>query len=226
MLGCAGVEDLVGRKIMEFAHPDYQADWQYLQQRLWQHKLPHFTLETCLVRCDGSSFWCQVTSIRFPEGEQELGYTLLEGISDRKALELSLKRVYDAQETILHLVSHDLKTPLAYIQMIVEVLQNDEQLLATHPARIQEETHAFLTLIERSCVRMVAPKPSGGPKVYICNNGRTEVYHRSENCSAMNRCTYATKVASTGKRVAWDCASMRNATSSRSQAIGRATGRG
>lgn len=35
---------------------------------------------------------------------------------------------------------------------------------------------------------------TNGPKAYICNNGRTEVYHSSEGCSAMNRCTYATRV--------------------------------
>jgi uncharacterized protein YgiM (DUF1202 family) len=33
-----------------------------------------------------------------------------------------------------------------------------------------------------------------GPKVYICGNGRTEVYHSSEGCSAMGRCTYQTLV--------------------------------
>ncbi|WP_022826362.1 hypothetical protein [Hymenobacter norwichensis] len=84
-----------------------------MQDRLWAHKLLHFTLETCLVRCNGSSFWCQVTSIRFPDEDEELGYTQLEDISDRKILELSLKRLYDAQETIMHLVTHDLKTPIA-----------------------------------------------------------------------------------------------------------------
>jgi hypothetical protein len=44
--------------------------------------------------------------------------------------------------------------------------------------------------------RRAAPKQSAGPKVYICNNGRTEVFHSSEDCSAMRRCTYTTKVAS------------------------------
>ncbi|WP_426061244.1 PAS domain-containing protein [Hymenobacter sp. B1770] len=34
MLGCAGEADLVGHKIQEFAHPDYQADWAFLQERL------------------------------------------------------------------------------------------------------------------------------------------------------------------------------------------------
>lgn len=53
--------------------------------------------------------------------------------------------------------------------------------------------------VARPVVRKAAPKASAGPKVYICNNGRTEVYHSSEDCSAMRRCTYTTKVASTGE---------------------------
>jgi hypothetical protein len=53
--------------------------------------------------------------------------------------------------------------------------------------------------VARPAVRRAAPRAAAGPKVYICNNGRTEVYHSSESCSAMNRCTYATKVASTGE---------------------------
>jgi hypothetical protein len=47
--------------------------------------------------------------------------------------------------------------------------------------------------------RRVVTKQSSGPKVYICNNGRTEVYHNSEDCSAMRRCTYQTKVATTSE---------------------------
>jgi hypothetical protein len=41
-----------------------------------------------------------------------------------------------------------------------------------------------------------SPKLATGPKVYICGNGRTEVYHSSEDCSAMRRCTYQTLVMS------------------------------
>jgi len=41
-----------------------------------------------------------------------------------------------------------------------------------------------------------SPKVSTGPKVYICGNGRTEVYHSSEDCAAMRRCTYQTLVMS------------------------------
>jgi two-component system sensor histidine kinase VicK len=153
MLGCAGEEDLVGHKIIEFAHPDYQADWTFLQQRLWAHKLPYFTLETCLVRCDGSSFWTQVTSIRFPDGDDELGYTQLEDISDRKSLEFSLKRLYDAQETILHLITHDLKTPIAHIQLLTALLQRQvDAVTAVQPSACTvEDMSRYLSLIRQAC---------------------------------------------------------------------------
>ncbi|GAA3990740.1 hypothetical protein GCM10022407_39030 [Hymenobacter antarcticus] len=56
MLGLTHPEELVGHQILEFTHPDYHAHWHDLQERLWKHKMPRFSLETCLVRADGSSF--------------------------------------------------------------------------------------------------------------------------------------------------------------------------
>ena len=150
MLGCARLEDVVGHRIQEFAHLDFQADWHFLQERLWAHKLPSFTLETCLVRADGSSFWCQVTSIRFPDGDQELGYTLLEDISDRRGLELSLKRLYDAQETILHLVTHDLKAPIGHIQLLTDLLERQVKA-AKLPTDDVTDTAKYLDLIRQAC---------------------------------------------------------------------------
>jgi hypothetical protein len=44
--------------------------------------------------------------------------------------------------------------------------------------------------------KKVIAKPAAGPKVYICGNGRTEVYHSSSDCAAMRRCTYQTLVMS------------------------------
>ncbi|MGI4759326.1 MAG: PAS domain-containing sensor histidine kinase [Janthinobacterium lividum] len=150
MLDCTSPEQVVGHKIMEFAHPDYHDDWRFLQERLWKHKLPSFTLETCLVRTDGSHFWCQVTSTRIPDGGEELGYTQLEDISDRKTLELSLRRLYDAQETVLHLITHDLKAPIGHIQLAAELLQH--QLDDAQPMPSQAaDTARYLDLIRRAC---------------------------------------------------------------------------
>ncbi|MGY2134491.1 PAS domain-containing sensor histidine kinase [Hymenobacter sp. HD11105] len=150
MLGCAQLEDLVGHKIIEFAHPAYRADWQELQRRLWEHKLPHFSLETCLVRADGSSFWCQVTSVLFPDEDGELGYTILEDISARKGLEAKLQRLYDAQETILQLATHDMKAPVAQIELLVDLLQREVASRAGDGPPPPEMVH-YLSLIQRAC---------------------------------------------------------------------------
>jgi two-component system sensor histidine kinase VicK len=150
MLGLTHLEDVVGHRILEFAHPDYQDDWRFLQNRLWTNKLPSFTLETRLVSADGTSFWCQVTSIRFRDGEQELGYTQLEDISERKALELSLKRVYDAQETILHLVAHDVRAPIGHIQLLADLLQGQLNAAQLTPEQAPDRAQ-YLALIRQAC---------------------------------------------------------------------------
>ncbi|MCC3155244.1 PAS domain S-box protein [Hymenobacter sp. BT770] len=87
LLGLKSAKKVVGRKIMEFAHPDFVQDWKHLQQELWEHKKPCFVLETCLVRVDKSVFWCRVTSVLFPDEAGELGYTSLEDITARKQAE-------------------------------------------------------------------------------------------------------------------------------------------
>lgn len=144
MLGLTRPDEVEGRGILEFAHPHYRADWDHLHERLWQHRIPNFTFNTCLVRPDGSSFWCQVHSILFPDEGEELGYTTLIDTTAHKELEASLKRLYDTQETILHLVAHDLKTPIAHIQMLTELLHRDA-------ASEEPETPQFLKLIEHAC---------------------------------------------------------------------------
>ncbi|GAA4361274.1 hypothetical protein GCM10023185_28220 [Hymenobacter saemangeumensis] len=153
MLGFSCPEELIGHRIIEFAHPSHRADWQELQTRLWQHNMPAFSLETCLLRADGSSFWCQVHSVLFPDDGTELGYTILEDISERKTLEASLKRVYDAQETILQLATHDLKGPVAQIELLVDLLQRDVvSRRGTEPPPPPELVH-YLELIQAACAR-------------------------------------------------------------------------
>ena len=49
------------------------------------------------MRVDTSSFWCQVTSVLFPDEGGELGYTTLEDITVRKNLELANQHLYDTQ---------------------------------------------------------------------------------------------------------------------------------
>ncbi|MGI4741611.1 MAG: PAS domain S-box protein [Janthinobacterium lividum] len=89
MLGFTHTTDLVGRKIMDFAHPDHRADWHRLQAQLWAHETPYFVLETRLVRQSGVAFWCQVTSVLFPDEAGEMGYTTLIDVDEQKQRELA-----------------------------------------------------------------------------------------------------------------------------------------
>ncbi|RZK30565.1 MAG: hypothetical protein EOO63_06410 [Hymenobacter sp.] len=59
-------------------------------------------------------------------------------------------------------------------------------------------TYSSLSAAPRpaSISHKASSKVATGPKVYICGNGRTEVYHSSEDCSAMRRCTYQSLVMS------------------------------
>jgi two-component system, OmpR family, sensor histidine kinase VicK len=153
LLGLAHPDELVGHKIIEFAHPDFRADWHRLQQELWAHKTPYFVLETCLVRPGGTSLWCQVTSVLFQDETGEMGYTILEDIDARKTLEAAHQRLYEAQETMLHLMAHDLKTPIANIQLLVNLLERDAAAAAAGaaPAGPAPETALFLTMIKQCC---------------------------------------------------------------------------
>jgi len=87
LLGLDASEPVVGRRILEFVPPAYQADWARLQEALWQHQAPWFALETCLLRPDGTQRWCRVTSVLFVEEEEEWGYTTLEDLTPQQELE-------------------------------------------------------------------------------------------------------------------------------------------
>ncbi|MDT3402236.1 PAS domain-containing sensor histidine kinase [Mucilaginibacter terrae] len=84
MLGCKTKDELIGHHILEFSHPDYKADWQKLQEKLWRKNLPSFSLETCMVDKKGNDFWVSVTSILFTDDGGTLGFTIVENINERK----------------------------------------------------------------------------------------------------------------------------------------------
>jgi two-component system sensor histidine kinase VicK len=92
MLGYCEPE-IIGTKIIAFAHPDFVHHWHELQESLWTRQIPSFQIETCLIKKDGTILWCQVTSIIFRDNGTTLGYTIVEDISKRKALELDLKKL-------------------------------------------------------------------------------------------------------------------------------------
>jgi two-component system sensor histidine kinase VicK len=150
MLGYSEKE-LVGTNIIAYAHPHFVYTWKELQKKLWTENIPSFGIETCLVRKDGSSFWCKVTSILFQDDGYTLGYTILEDISERKKVEEKLKKLYDAQEIVTHTVAHDLKNPIHIIKTLSSILKKDVQGLQEVNAKKQAQSLTHLDMIEGSC---------------------------------------------------------------------------
>ncbi|UOQ74107.1 PAS domain-containing sensor histidine kinase [Hymenobacter cellulosilyticus] len=151
MLGLKNPKKVEGRRIIEFAHPDFVQDWATLQEQLWAHKKPWFALETCLVRVDKSSFWCRVTSVLFPDEEGELGYTSLEDITERKEMELANQKLYDTQETMLHLAAHDLKNPIVHIRMVMHLLRTHAGVRGIEPETDRLDVEKLLGVVEQAC---------------------------------------------------------------------------
>ncbi len=155
MLGYSEKE-IIGTKIITFAHPDFIYHWHELQESLWTKQIPSFQIETCLVKKDGSVLWCQVTSIVFRDNETTLGYTIVEDISKRKALELELKKLYEYQETIMHMVAHDLKGPLNNIKSLNDFLIKDLKKLTVVEANKKDRIFAFTSMISETCEKAYA----------------------------------------------------------------------
>jgi len=151
LLGYAKSE-IEGTRIIEYTRADYVEHWRELQEHLWTRHIASFHMDTVLVKKDGSTVWCSVNSILFKDGEQTLGYTSLEDISERKSLEAKHQALYDAQQTVMYTVAHDLKTPIHHVRVLSDFLKKEVNAL---PAELphQEQSLAYIDLIETVCAK-------------------------------------------------------------------------
>jgi PAS domain S-box-containing protein len=130
LLGYDKKEEIIGAHILDYSPPEHHKHWKLLQKQLWQQETPFFSLETCLIKKDGSLIWCQVTSILFPDKAGLLGYTIIEDVTEQHQLKLH-------KEEFISVASHELKTPItslkANIQLMSRMLKSEtvdrEQLL-------------------------------------------------------------------------------------------------
>jgi two-component system sensor histidine kinase VicK len=147
-------KEMLGSQATEYAHPDFVHHWHDLRESLWTKKIPSFQIDTCLVRKDGSIVWCQVSSIVFKDKGADMGYTMVEDISQRKTLELKLQKLYEYQETMLYMVAHDLKSPLHNIHSLSGLLKDNLEK-PTSLDRV-EKSISFATMICETCEKAQA----------------------------------------------------------------------
>ncbi len=125
LLGYNKKEEIIGTQILDFSPEEDHQHWKLLQEQLWQKETPFFSLETRLIRKDGTLIWCQVTSILFPDESGQLGYTIIEDISEQHQLKLH-------KEEFISVASHELKTPItslkANLQLMGRMLKSETQV--------------------------------------------------------------------------------------------------
>lgn len=115
LLGYDKKEELIGKAILDYAPDDCHKHWKLLQGKLWEKSLPSFSLETCLIRKDGTIVWCQVTSILFQDNGETFGYTIIEDVSERHNLR-------SQKEEFISIVSHELKTPITTLKASLQLM--------------------------------------------------------------------------------------------------------
>jgi PAS domain S-box-containing protein len=115
LLGYTTKDEIIGSKILDYA-PDYcHHDWEILRDKLWQKSTTSFSLETCLLKRNGTLIWCQVTSILFPDNGETLGYTIIEDVTERHLLRVQ-------KEEFISVASHELKTPITTLILSLQLM--------------------------------------------------------------------------------------------------------
>jgi PAS domain S-box-containing protein len=115
LLGYKRKEEIIGTRILDYTPSENHKDWAALQEKLWKLQVPSFTLETRLIKKDGSIIWCKVISILFKDNGETLGYTIIEDISEQHKLKTH-------KEDFIGVASHELKTPLTSLQASLQIL--------------------------------------------------------------------------------------------------------
>jgi PAS domain S-box-containing protein len=115
LLGYTTKEELIGTRILDYSPKENHPHWRMLQEQLWKNSTPSFSLETTLIRKDGSVIWCQVTSTLFPDQGENMGYTIIEDITEKHELRLQ-------KDEFIGIATHEIKTPITSLKASLQLM--------------------------------------------------------------------------------------------------------
>jgi PAS domain S-box-containing protein len=134
LLGYQSKDEILGTRILDYSPESHHAKWKALQKQLWEESTPSFSLETALIRKDGSQIWVNVTSILIPDQGENLGYTIIQDISEQHALKLQ-------KEEFIGIASHELKTPITSLKAVLQLMIRMIKKESSIPEKISNLAH-------------------------------------------------------------------------------------
>jgi PAS domain S-box-containing protein len=124
--GCKEEELFKGVTQGRFTHPDdYQRTQNYWRSQLQQGGM--YEVETRLKRYDGAFFWHIVRAIpmRTASGLISGWISTATNIDKQKRNEQALRESQERQDTFLSMTSHELKTPLTSMQILISFFRRE-----------------------------------------------------------------------------------------------------
>jgi len=134
LLGYDHKEEIIGKQILDFSPKENHKHWQKLQDQLWKKSTKSFSLETTLIKKNGALIWCHVTSILFPDGGENLGYTILEDITQKHELLLQ-------KDEFIGIATHELKTPITSLKAALQLMNRMIKKETVIPEKIVKLAH-------------------------------------------------------------------------------------
>jgi len=116
-------EDIVGRRVDAFLHPEDAPDNRALFDALVDFGVP-YELENRFLRPDGRSLWVgkTVTPVRGRDGEPATVLGVYMDVTERKQAEAALHEAARRKDEFLAMLAHELRNPLAPIRAAAEMM--------------------------------------------------------------------------------------------------------
>lgn len=145
---------------------DQQHALEYLQRL--QEGSPHEELEFVLLLPDEGTKIVRVEAYHVADGEESVIVGFVENISRQRQHNDYMAKFATRKDSVLEIVSHDLRGPLAIVQAIAQALEKD------HQVQDYEEFYTHTRLIKRACEQsitlineLLSEEHLRSPEVYV-----------------------------------------------------------
>jgi two-component system cell cycle sensor histidine kinase/response regulator CckA len=146
LLGAANTEQLIGKEIMDFVHPNYREPVKELNHQMKGERKDVHLIEEKIVRLDGTVIDVEVATTPFMHQGKHGIQVIIRDITEKKKLEAQFLRAQRLESigTLASGIAHDINNVLTPMMLSLELLQE----------KITDNgTQKLLNALERSTLR-------------------------------------------------------------------------